>query len=145
MNVGNNFEGTTVGLGVQHVVGYQLNRWVGAGVGAGIDVFGFNSEKPFISVFGDVRGYLLKNKVTPFYALQMGYGFLNDQRIREAKGGLLVYPAIGMRFSGKAGANFSMDLGYKYQKSELQYGWWDSYEIWNYRYNRYVFRVGLTF
>jgi hypothetical protein len=145
LNVGNDFEGTTVGVGVQHVLGYQFNRWIGAGAGVGIDVFGFNAEKPFVAVFGDVRGYFLPKKVSPFYAFQMGYGFLNDQRIRDAKGGLLVYPALGVRFSGKAGANFSMDIGYKYQKSEVEYGWWDSYQIWNYRYHRYVFRVGLTF
>lgn len=145
LNTGRNGEGTTVGLGIQHVVGYQFNRWIGAGVGAGIDVYGFNAEKAFISLFGDVRGYLLPQKITPFYAFQMGYGFLDDQRIRSAKGGVLIYPAVGVRLSGKSGANFSMDLGYRYQESERQYDWWDGFEIQKHRYNRYVFRVGLTF
>lgn len=145
LNTGRNGEGTVVGLGVQHVVGYQFNRWIGAGVGAGIDVYGFNTEKAFLSVFGDVRGYLLPQKVTPFYAFQMGYGFLDDQRITSSAGGLLVYPAVGVRLSGKSGANFSMDLGYRYQASERQYEWWDGFEIQKHRYHRYVFRVGLTF
>ena len=145
LNTGSNGEGTVVGLGIQHAIGYQFNRWIGAGAGAGIDVYGFNAEKAFIWLFGDVRGYLRPQKVTPFYAFQMGYGFLDDQRIRSAKGGMLIYPAVGVRLSGKSGANWSMDVGYKYQESELQYDWWDGFEIQQHRYHRYVFRVGLTF
>lgn len=147
VNVGADIEGTTAGVNVQHVIGYQLNRWVGMGVGAGLDLYDFGEEKPFISVFGDVRGYLTETKAAPFYAFQMGYGFMNDQRLRDARGGLLVYPAVGIRLSGRAGSNVSLDMGYKYQDSYWEFGsaWNNDYTFLDYRYHRYVFRVSVTF
>lgn len=145
LNTGSDFDGSVVGLGASQVVGYQWNRWLGFGIGGSIEAFSFNGEKPFITAFGDLRGYLTETKTAPFYAFQAGYGFLNDQRIRDAEGGLMLYPAIGVRLGAREGANFSIDLGYKYQKSRREYGAPASYEVWNYRYRRYVFRVSLTY
>lgn len=145
VNIGQNQEGTVAGISLQHVTGYQLNRWIGLGLGVSLDAYTFAQEKPFLSVFGDARGYLTKTKVAPFYALQAGYGVLNDKRNRETRGGLMVYPAVGLRLSGRAGSNVSMDIGYKYQDSYREFGWDDSYTIWDYRYHRYVFRVSVNF
>ena len=148
VNIGSMYDDNAWGFGLQHASGYQFNRWIGVGAGVGLDAYAINNENPILSFFADARGYFKATRVTPFYSVQVGYGKMLDKQIRDVQGGLMVYPSLGVRLSGLDGANFFVDLGYKYQKSKREYEnswWWQSYEIWDYKYHRYVLRFGLTF
>ncbi len=73
---GQDWNGNSVnGLNLQLAYGYQKNRWLGLGIGAGVE--NYISNFLSYSVKAEYRGYLKNTAPTPFWALQMGYGFTN--------------------------------------------------------------------
>lgn len=145
------------GMGLQLVGGYQLNRWIGAGIGVGADYYYLDSGETILPVFGDIRGHLTKSVVSLIYKAQAGYGFAlkdDEHNMAEATGGIMLYPALGLHFSTKSNVNFSLDFGYKYQKANYVYNienvpqWWNmaSVRVENdMEYNRFAVRAGVIF
>ncbi len=135
------------GLGFTHTSGYQFNRWLGVGIGMGMDYYYMDSGQRFLQTFAEARGYLMQKRMSPYYALSVGYGSAfqdEDRNIIEAKGGALIYPAMGFRFGGSNGANFTLDFGVKFQSGTFVYRSWDvqTHEM---NYNRAVIRIGLLY
>ncbi len=139
------------GAGIHHVMGYRFNRKIGVGFGMGIETHDFNAVRNIIPVFAEVRGFLLPKKVTPYYALKLGYGFALKDEISgtlEGKGGIHISPELGVRF-GAGDVNFYAGLEYKLQNATFIWNGWD---FWgNTRltdkvsYRRIEFRTGLLF
>ena len=123
----------TLGFSVNNTIGYQHNRWLGTGVGIGADRYFGGHSVFFIPVSFNVRGYVLNRSRTPYYSLDLGYGFAVLQVkdvFQKAKGGLMFHPSVGIRFGGQKGA-FTLDFGVKMQDLELEYNpenqrarWW---------------------
>jgi len=145
------------GMGMQLIGGYQLNRWIGAGLGIGADYYYLNSGETILPVFADVRGHLTKNIVSLIYKAQAGYGFAlkdDEQNMVRAAGGIMLYPALGLHFSTKNNVNFTLDFGYKFQKAKYEYNvtevptWWNMANVRvenDLEYNRFAVRAGVIF
>lgn len=111
------------GFGFSGSVGYRFNRLLGVGAGIGYDKFIWESGENIIPVFAEVNGFLSPSNSSLFYNLQIGYGFaqINDAYfLTEAKGGLMVYPSLGLRF-GKENTKMTIDIGYKFQNATFTY------------------------
>jgi len=145
------------GMGLQLIGGYQLNRWIGAGIGVGADYYYLDSGETILPVFGDVRGHLTKSVVSLIYKAQAGYGFAlkdDEHNISKAAGGAMLYPALGLHFKSKSNVNFSLDFGYKFQKAKYEYNienipqWWNMANVRvenDMEYNRFAVRAGVVF
>lgn len=138
-----------VGLGAHFTSGYQFNRWVGLGLGVGIDSYSTSVKRTVVPVFVEARGYFLKKYNSPYYSVNAGYGFAltdEDLDINEANGGYMVHPAIGYRFGATAKVNMLMDIGYKFQRAEFTREFFNGdFEVQDIRFQRFTFRLGLIF
>jgi hypothetical protein len=104
-------------VGLEQVAGYQFSRWIGAGLGAGLHTMNAFDGPVFIPVFAEARGYFLKKRVSPYYAMQLGYAFpltSSGQNLLKARGGMLLHPAAGFRFGGSEHLNFTLDFGIRF-------------------------------
>ncbi len=149
INFGQDMDGKVIpGFSIDNVTGYQFHRLIGAGVGVGYETFQMGAGQAVIPVFGEVRGYLLKNMSTPMFRMQLGYGFgVKNERnnIVKTNGGLLVHPAIGYRFGAGSAANFTIDFGYKIQKASYTQPVWDGTWTQHHTFKRYTLRLGMLF
>ena len=105
------------------IKGFKFNQHIAVGGGIGIDIYNYD----FIPVFIDFRGDLLNKPVTPYYALNVGYGFgmnLRNSRIKRNntyKGGPMINPSIGIRFANRSKVNYILEAGYKFQYGKIEY------------------------
>jgi hypothetical protein len=139
-----------VGVGLQHSVGYQFNRILGAGVGVSYEnLYIQNSaEGRMFSIFGEVRGYFSQNNTAFYYNVAGGMAFpvaKASENLTNHKGGLLVYPAIGMRFGASKRYNFFMDIGAKMQQVSFRNSNQWSENNYSLTYRRWVLRGGILF
>ena len=140
------------GYGGKAVVGYQWNRWIGTGLGVGIENYYPGQGETVYPVFLELRGYLKEDNIAPYYTFSGGYAFTivdEESRIIESKGGTLIHPAIGVRFGASDKANFTMDIGVQLQKATFGRGanGWGGLETVDYQmyYKRLAIRMGLLF
>ncbi len=110
------------GLGIAHDFGLQYNRLWGIGLGVGIDKYFDGLDIAFYTVHLNLRSYFLAQNKTPYVRLNAGYGFAKPLDsggyvvIVQARGGLMLEAASGIRFGGHSGA-FTFDMGIKMQKA----------------------------
>lgn len=146
-----------LGFSFENNFGLQYNRKLGFGIGVGADRYFGGKDVTFIPVSLNVRGYLLPQSRTPYYSLNVGYGFaslLSHDRYIKAKGGLMVHPSLGIRFGTKQGA-FTLDFGVKMQNAtltrnpdEIVRQWWGRRwlkKVEDIRYLRTGVRLGWLF
>lgn len=140
------------GLGFKGVVGYQWNRWFGAGLGLGIENYYLNHGETVYPLFAEVRGYLSKENVAPYYSVSGGYSFTiknEEAGISEASGGYLIHPAFGLRLGGSSKTNFTVDAGIQFQKARFvrSFNVWRGPETQENRmlYQRLTIRLGMLF
>jgi hypothetical protein len=108
-----------VGYTLYHSVGWMFNRWVGAGIGGGAEIFSPDgNEVSTYPLFAEVRGYFQAKNVTPFYAVGGGWAFTgnSDEQswgyTENWKGGWLAKVQIGYRM----GNHFTLHGGISLQK-----------------------------
>jgi len=107
------------GAGIHHAMGFRFNRLLGIGLGTGIETHDFNNVRNIIPVYAEVRGFFFPKKITPYYAVKLGYGFaLTDELAgtSEAKGGIHFSPEMGVRFGGRD-VTYYAGLEYKIQNA----------------------------
>ncbi len=111
------------GLGFSFSSGYRFNRLVSVGGGIGYDRFIWNTAENFVPLFAEFSSYFIPRNSSLFTNIQAGYSLAikdEDFGLTEAKGGLMFYPAIGMRL-GSLENKFTIDVGYKFQRAALTY------------------------
>lgn len=148
--IGNNGQrfNDTPGYGFSFQAGYRASRLFGLGVGVGYDKLVDDSGEEVIPVFAEFSGYLQPVNTSLFYSLGLGYSFARENRdegILEGTGGLLIYPALGVRF-GNGNLKYTLDLGYKFQKATFTYlDQWDPSTTHEQRltYKRLTLRFGI--
>jgi len=123
--IGNNGQrfNDTPGFGFSFLAGYRTNRLFGVGIGIGYDKLVDETGEEVIPIFGEVSGYLQPENTSVYYSFAIGYSLAKENRdfgIVDASGGLLVYPALGVRF-GNGKLKYTMDIGYKFQKATFTY------------------------
>lgn len=138
------------GAGIHHAMGFRFNRMLGLGLGTGIETHDFNRVRNIVPVYAEARGFFFPKKISPYYAVKLGYGFaLTDQLsgTTEAKGGIHFSPELGVRF-GAGDVSYYLGLEYKIQNatftsSDIFFGGGIFTEKVSYR--RMELRTGLLF
>ena len=97
-------------------LGYQFNPYFFLGVGAGAQYLS-NVEKAGIPIYLDMRGTLFLGKVSPYFALKMGYEKLTDWYV---DGGFYCSPVVGVKLMTARRQAVTLGLGASIFKPE---GW----------------------
>ena len=140
-----------IGVALENITGFQFNRLVGAGLGIGFDnYYATGNDANVLSLFSEVRGYLSRQNMSPYYSFSSGVGFpmvntKDNLNLSGHRGGLMVHPAIGLRFGASSHINFFADIGAKYQR--IHYNQINTWSENRYRitYLRWVLRGGIVF
>lgn len=134
--------------------GYRFHRLAQVGLSTGLDVY---PNVLFVPVMVGVRGDITAKAVSPFYGLDLGYGFAKfEQRFFDddfnSKGGFMYNPVFGLRFRLKSSASLSLALGYQRTRGSYEYQFFDpiTQELSSSReeiriFNRLTFRFGFSF
>lgn len=141
------------GFGLEATTGYMFHRLVGVGLGVGFDTYSIisNNAPAIFPVSMEVRGYLIEQNWSPYYALRAGYGLAakdEERNINEARGGAMLHPAFGLRLGAREDVNFALDVGYRFQRAtvERDVTTWrreiQEQRIW---YKRLTVRFGILF
>lgn len=134
------------------VNGYRFNRFIGTGIGVGIDAY---REGVMTPIFVRATGHLFNAKFSPVYAVDAGYGFyspvFNDQPRHNVKyefgGGLMGNAAGGVQvFLGRDVALYTM-LGYRLQQGRFEFSSepLESREVERILFRRLSVRLGFSF
>jgi len=139
------------GAGIHYSIGHRFTHLLGVGGGIGIESNDFFNDRGLVPVFAEARGFFAKKKISPYYAMKVGYGFaLKNQNFEvvEATGGIYFSPEIGVRFGGK-NVNYYLGLEYKLQNATYtsNFGGWggDGTATDKVTYRRTELRTGLVF
>lgn len=107
------------GFMLYHSTGWMFRRWIGAGVGAGVESYRPDGQDAVTyPVFAEIRGYFQAKNISPFYALGGGWGFAgNGSRdingyTNDWSGGWMAKAQVGYRI----GNNFVIYTGLSFQK-----------------------------
>jgi hypothetical protein len=139
------------GAGIHYSMGHRFSRMLGVGMGIGIESHDFFNSRGIVPIYAEARGFFTPEKISPYYALKIGYGFaLRDELdgTIEAKGGFHFSPELGVRFGGRS-VNYYLGLEYKLQNASFTSNWspWGGQgeftEVVSYR--RVELRTGLLF
>ncbi|MEZ4773504.1 MAG: hypothetical protein R3D00_10010 [Bacteroidia bacterium] len=140
-----------------HIInGYRFNHFVSAGAGVGINLLDRGAYMP---VFLDVRGDLLKQKMTPHYYTNVGYaiplyaredvvGWWGEPIMTDfnAKGGILMDGGAGVKIYTPSGFAWLLTGGYRFQQVEESYKTWGDVLISEkYTIRRISLQVGVMF
>ena len=95
-------------FGFRTINGYQFNENFSIGIGIGIDKY---KNTTFLPITFDGRTTILKGKISPVFAANIGYAFgLND-----IKGGVTFNPQIGIKTYLSKNIAYIFNFGYKLQ------------------------------
>lgn len=88
---------------------YNVSRRFSAGIGTGLSFY----EKTLIPLFADARFLITRpRRFTPYAACAAGYGFAPG---KEASGGLLLNPEVGVQYALPGRTHLFLSAGYELQ------------------------------
>lgn len=126
--------------------GYIFASKISVGAGFGLEFL----DRTSIPLFADLRYYLTKNKLSPYFMFQGGYSFPiedeHDEYYQERNniGGYMVNPGIGFLLNFQSGGALQFNVGYRNQLLRYEYNDAFDTELKQY-YNRFNIRFGLIF
>ncbi len=136
------------GAGLHYSIGHRFSRLVGVGGGIGIESNDFFNDRGLVPVFAEARGYFRADKISPYYAFKMGYGFAIKNSSFEqvdARGGFYMSPEVGVRFGGST-VNYYLGIEYKLQSAiYVNYFDWQGTSTDKITYKRVEMRTGIVF
>jgi len=100
-------------------------QWA-AGLGTGFDFHaGESFNFSFFPVYAQIRNYPFNRRLSPFYALDVGWSFpapiLNNIENGYFSSGMMIQPALGIRFASPRKATFMLKMGYLVQFTVAEY------------------------
>ena len=150
VSVGISLADEAPGIGMTYALGHRFNRWIGVGGGFGIQNFDLSEGLNVVPVFAEARGFLTETRVSPYYAVRVGYGFAVTNPkfdMVRSKGGAMFNPELGVRFGGGSAVSYYMGLGVHLQRATYDYEWPFS-EVRRsdkYLFKRWEVKMGITF
>ena len=137
------------GAGVHYSIGHRFSRMLSVGIGAGFESNDFWYTRNMVPLYAEARGFLVPKRISPYYAVKLGYGFALEDPINgtlDTKGGILFCPEFGVRFGGRT-VNYYLGLEYKIQNATWRTtDWWNGGEFTDkVSYRRLELRTGLVF
>jgi hypothetical protein len=141
-----------------NISGWQFKNGFSVGAGAGVEFF----SEAYLPVVADLRYYLKRQGVSPFFGLQGGYSFALDKPDKQyvyqnyyiwsgpsgntldikADGGFLLCPSVGICTSLSDNLALTFSAGYRIMRH--RYTREDNYKV-DIDYNRLSLKVGLIF
>jgi hypothetical protein len=128
--------------------GYRFNRLLNVGAFISLNQF---DDFLVLPVGLEIRGDILKTKITPIYSLQAGRGWcINgtdyNSNITDIsfKPGWMLHPSFGLKFNGHQCA-FITEIGFEYQDLSDSYNTYFQPIDEKHTYRRLSFKVGLMF
>lgn len=139
-----------MGFSIHNVTGYLFKRWLGIGIGGGVDNYSAGVGETIYPIFAEVRGYLQDKPNSFFYAVQGGYGMAFPNRnffVSDAEGGLMYQTAIGYRIATKDALQLLVTLGTRFQTANFvrQEPLRGGEEVISVKYQRLAMGVGILF
>ena len=132
-------------LKINMINGGQISPYFFIGGGVGLRYY-FDADAALIPVFVHARANVLDKKVSPYFALSIGYAF-NASNDFEAVG-LLVSPSSGVTFNVSERVALNVGLSYEMQSMEFyDYDYYYGYQSDIYRKNSGALSIdfGLSF
>jgi len=124
---GNSFNTNGAGASHRGIFGkYYKHKWA-FGLGSGIDLHsapGGEASYVMVPLYLHARGYPFDKRVSPYYALNIGYGFPLQSLNGTTKGGYMINPMLGLRFASRRKSSFSMEMGLIVQEAKGDYVNW---------------------
>lgn len=151
--VGNNENKNNAPFSMLMSGSYLLKNGLSLGIGVGYEAF-HEAQMP---LFGELKYYAKIKGIKSFLFCQSGYSFSlednGDQNYYygnndiDSKGGWLVNPGVGFVFGDSSKTNFTLNIGYRFQKMEQK--WHNTYtddtEYLRHEMNRLSIHLGLIF
>lgn len=120
-------------FGISMINGYRFNNYLFAGVGVGIGYsnalngvnikYGtteYRTDAYLIPVFANIKANLTTGKVSPFFRLNIGYTFDENQYLKDAPG-FMIEPAFGIDFNLDSKKAIYVLAGFNLQHSEYSF------------------------
>ncbi|MCG8307882.1 MAG: hypothetical protein MI975_10870 [Cytophagales bacterium] len=121
-----------IGAALNAINGYQFNKYLGTGLGIGINKYGNYLTLP---VYAQVKGYIFDKKVSPYYFGDIGYGYAwNNNKhddvfeLENVKGGVYWQVGLGYQINFYNSA-LTLSLGYVSQDSRADYVYYRPWDI----------------
>jgi hypothetical protein len=105
--------------------GHVLNRHLSLGLATGMDFYWWpNSVVNPLAL--EARGRFYNDNFTPYYSLQVGYGFLTSSEYwsENTKGGLFIAPGVGIISKKRDHTAWNLHLGFRSQTMQGEYEDW---------------------
>jgi len=135
------------GISLNYSALYQHSRWIGIGLGTGIDNYYFQPGRNVYPIFTEIKSFLVDGNSSPYVSLKSGYGFINtnsDENQINTKGGMFINPNFGYRI-GSSGVFMDIYIGLRFQNAtyDINDGW--SVRHQDIRWNRVETGIGISF
>ncbi|WP_461641835.1 hypothetical protein [Labilibaculum euxinus] len=152
--VGNNDNKNNAPFSVLLSGSYLFKSGVSFGIGGGYEAY----DEAQMPLFGEVKYHSKIKGVKAFLYCQLGYSFSLDNidgqsyyyitnEDIDSKGGWLINPGIGFVLGNSSKTNFTLNIGYRYQK--MEHKWHNTYsddmEYLKQEINRLSIHVGIIF
>jgi hypothetical protein len=110
--------------GIHTINGYLVNPYFSVGLGVGIEAYPSNlfgkwddATWATLPMFIDVRANFVNGPITPVFSFGAGYSIPLDVSFpHENIGGVLINPALGMKFFVSKSTALNFSLGYRFQE-----------------------------
>ncbi len=118
-------------IGANYTIGYRFNNtlFIGGGLGLGynlcnLDVWDVNTI--YAQFFGDIRAYLTKTRVQPYFDLSLGGHYItilgvNYYLILDKEFGMFANPQFGINWRLNNRCSLNLAVGYKWISSPGDY------------------------
>lgn len=137
-----------IGAGFNSIFGYMYSRYLGVGIGLGMNHYAQNIPINFFPIYSELRSYFFGDRIAYYATLAAGYGFASTSKknnLTDLHGGLMFHPALGIRIGAKKHFNVCFDVGVQTQKTDYKATnpWSEIKDHYFYNYKRFIFRIGL--
>jgi len=113
-------------LKLDAIIGHQISPYFSLGLGTGFRYY-FDAEALVVPLLADFRADFTDNCVSPYLSLGLGYSFDTTNDITGI--GILLSPAMGVRFRLPNKSVIHIGVGYEMQKMPFYtYSYYDGYQ-----------------
>ena len=121
--LGTNFLNREAAVSLHYMKGYFIKPTFAVGIATGVNMYSIErTAYAFIPVFGQLRFYPIQKKLSPYMALDAGWGipfvWFPPRINKEDDGGYLIRPKLGLQINTKTKYAFNLELDYTFQKTE---------------------------
>jgi hypothetical protein len=127
-------------IGIQHVIGFR-SPYVYFGFGAGIYHFK-NYSLNLLPLFVDFRVNFTHGKIIPYFLMDFGYSISLKSNYR---GGEILDPAIGFKFSISNKRAIDVNFGYRFQDVSKIYKLYENVDKSDPKLSSFRIRLGFSF